>query len=426
MEVFDYVVIATNPLLSLSLYKIFNTLYSEVIYNKTVEKISYFLYCVIISIVSILTSLPIVFFIVNIILFFMISLNYEGKVLMKIINVFWIYAILTIIETIIVSFTGLLSINPFEQSNYNSIVGILLIRIILLVFSYIIYGNKNNFKKDIDLPQKYYVSIILVLVGTLYLFIRTLQTPNLKVVDVLISAMIVLTINIVIILLFENLYKSFSVKIERDILWEQTRAYENQNEIINRVTSSLKSIKHDMSNHLSVLGELSRNDKIDELQNYIYSMSLKTEVSDRVLNSDNFIFDSIINFKLMELKDEDVEISLNVVVPSNIEILAYDLTVILGNLLDNAIRALKTPHENKKLQIQARCSKGSLLIYVDNTFSEDIIRQHGKIITSKDDKENHGLGLKNIEKSLENYNGFIKISHTEKIFSASVLIPYGN
>lgn len=271
MEVFDYVVIATNPLLSLSLYKIFNTLYSEVIYNKTVEKISYFLYCVIISIVSILTSLPIVFFIVNIILFFMISLNYEGKVLMKIINVFWIYAILTIIETIIVSFTGLLSINPFEQSNYNSIVGILLIRIILLVFSYIIYGNKNNFKKDIDLPQKYYLSIILVLVGTLYLFIRTLQTPNLKVADVLISAMVVLIINIVIILLFESLYKSFSVKIERDILWEQTRAYENQNEIIKRVTSSLKSIKHDMSNHLSVLGELSRNDKIDELQNYIYS-----------------------------------------------------------------------------------------------------------------------------------------------------------
>lgn len=406
MEVFDYVVIATNPLLSLSLYKIFNTLYSEVIYNKTVEKISYFLYCVIISIVSILTSLPIVFFIVNIILFFMISLNYEGKVLMKIINVFWIYAILTIIETIIVSFTGLLSINPFEQSNYNSIVGILLIRIILLIFSYIVYGYKNSFKKDIDLPQKYYLSIILVLVGTLYLFIRTLQTPNLKVADVLISAMVVLIINIVIILLFESLYKSFSVKIERDILWEQTRAYENQNEIIKRVTSSLKSIKHDMSNHLSVLGELSRNDKIDELQNYIYSMSLKTEVSDKILNSDNFIFDSIINFKLMELKDEDVEISLNVVVPSNIEILAYDLTVILGNLLDNAIRALKTPHENKKLQIQARCSKGSLLIYVDNTFSEDIIRQHGKIITSKDDKENHGLGLKNIEKSLENYNGF--------------------
>jgi sensor histidine kinase regulating citrate/malate metabolism len=44
----------------------------------------------------------------------------------------------------------------------------------------------------------------------------------------------------------------------------------------------------------------------------------------------------------------------------------------------------------------------------------------------KKNKENHGIGIPSIKKSLENYDGEIRIEYTETVFSVSVIIPYIN
>jgi len=50
-----------------------------------------------------------------------------------------------------------------------------------------------------------------------------------------------------------------------------------------------------------------------------------------------------------------------------------------------------------------------------------------KLITTKDDKENHGVGLGSVQQSLEKYNGAMEIHHRDKMFYVDVLIynqPY--
>ena len=47
---------------------------------------------------------------------------------------------------------------------------------------------------------------------------------------------------------------------------------------------------------------------------------------------------------------------------------------------------------------------------------------NGEIITSKNDSKNHGYGLKNTEKTVEKYDGYMEINHSESIFKIDVLL----
>lgn len=421
MEMFDYVSILTYPLIALGLFNIYSSIYDECLYGGSVEKISYLIFVVFMGVTTIFFSKPIIFMIVNILSFFFISFNYEKNVIFKIINSIFAYIFLLIIDVIITMLTGLTNINPFHENEYNSIFGVILIRIIWVVLTNIFNRYKSNSYNTIKLPLQYYLSILAVLVGTLYLFIKLLSFEEATILDLIVSIIFVLTINTIIIVLFENLYKLFTLKIETNILIEQTRAYENQNEVISSATETLSSLKHDIKNHISILCELNRNGKIKELQEYISNMQSQINEIDNISRSNNFIFDSILNLKLKNL--EDIDLTVEIDVPNNIEILAYDLMVILGNLLDNSLEALYKLEKNRVLKITSKISKENLLIFIDNSFNNEISFQNGNFLSTKKNKDNHGIGLKNVKKVLKSYGGYLNINYTKEIFSVTIVIP---
>jgi sensor histidine kinase regulating citrate/malate metabolism len=224
------------------------------------------------------------------------------------------------------------------------------------------------------------------------------------------------------IIIDEKIYNSIIVKNEKRILKQQNIAYENQAEIINQSTESIRSLRHDMKNHLIILREIYANDKTDEIEPYIGK--ILEQMDSRIFSqSNNFVIDSIINFKLRQLKNKDVDITLDINVPQIINILAYDITVILGNLLDNAITAVEQS-EKKMLNLSISCNMGNLIILMDNSFNGNLIIENEKFRTTKSFKANHGIGYTNIEKSLENYEGEIRTDYTKDIFSVSIIIPY--
>jgi sensor histidine kinase regulating citrate/malate metabolism len=133
----------------------------------------------------------------------------------------------------------------------------------------------------------------------------------------------------------------------------------------------------------------------------------------------------MINFKLGQLRNNGIQVSLDVNVPQELNISTYDLTVILGNLLDNAITAIKKA-DKKLLDLNISCSMGNLIIIIKNTHNNIIEISDNEFSTTKKNKENHGIGIPSIKKSLENYDGEIRIEYTETVFSVSVIIPYIN
>lgn len=140
------------------------------------------------------------------------------------------------------------------------------------------------------------------------------------------------------------------------------------------------------------------------------------------MESGNLVIDSILNYKLDYIKSMGVNTHLNIKVPSDLELESFDMVVILGNLLDNAMEALKKLKENRILWVSIKYDRGILIIRTQNNFDGKASVGSKGFTTTKEDKGNHGLGLKNIESTLEKYNGLLEYTYTDNMFKADVLM----
>lgn len=430
MQIFDILVLSTNPLQAFSLYILNREIYLFPCSKKTRELSTYFLYCIFLSLIYLTFKTPISMLVCTIFSIFLTTTNYSGSLVFKGIYSVVVYIFFLVIEVLISLFSGLISLDLTEKVEYNSIFGLLIARTLLLVLVIIFRQSLDLKRNNINFPLQYCLSILIVLLGTLFLYINYLKVIPFAIVSIFVSTVIILTINIIVLSLFSEIYKSLSLKLERDVLQEQTRAYENQTEIIKCASNSIASLRHDMQNHLTMLSELNKFNKNEELENYLLSITGDLEIGATssgcrtYVRSDNFMVDSIINSKLNELNNLGVEIVVDVKIPTTLNILAFDITVILGNILDNSITALKKDHENKKITIKAKCTKGSLFLFIDNSFDGEIRKDYGEFASTKSNGANAGIGLKNVKTTLLKYEGRLSAEYTDELFSVTILIPF--
>lgn len=423
MLIYDIVFILTLPIYILPLYKLNSCFLGVRLYSKKTEISSYLLYAVCLVLIYNFIRVPIILLVFNIISFFLISLNYYASQLNRIVCSLSIYSLLFIIETIVWRATGYFKLAALENSEYNSIIGIILARVLMLIISYLIQKYKKSKTKNIPIPPYYYLTHILVLIGILYLFLVSLESDFLSITQIVISSVVVSVVNVMIIFIDEKIYDTILENNKSNILKQQNIAYENQTEIIDQSLSAIKSLKHDIKNHIHSLKVFHDNKEHTEFSQYVDRILEEIDGSKELSNSNNFIVDSILNFKLQELNSVDSDINLDIQIPSKLNILAYDITIILGNLIDNAITGINQAYVHKKLSICMHCTKGSLIILIDNSYNGNLNIEGEILKTTKQFSENHGKGLENVKKVVSTYNGEIQINYSKEFFSVAVLIP---
>ncbi len=122
-------------------------------------------------------------------------------------------------------------------------------------------------------------------------------------------------------------------------------------------------------------------------------MSDAVDVGKEYVKTGNRNIDSIINYKVHEARVHNIIVKTHINIPKEFNISSFDLIVILGNLIDNAIEALDKTI-NKKLEIELIFKKGVFYINIKNDFNGEIIKKNDLFETTKRNKKIHGLGLK--------------------------------
>ena len=154
------------------------------------------------------------------------------------------------------------------------------------------------------------------------------------------------------------------------------------------------------------------NEDIDSIKSTVYT--------------ENKFIDSLLNYKIGMAIDKNIQIE--TVVDKNIpKISDVDLCSVLGNLLDNAIEACEKDNiENKTIILHMTVRNSCLLICVKNSISESIISSNPNFVTTKQNKEIHGMGLKSIRSIAEKYSGSFKISEQDGIFFIAEVLLVGS
>lgn len=104
---------------------------------------------------------------------------------------------------------------------------------------------------------------------------------------------------------------------------------------------------------------------------------------------------------------------------------AFDLSIIINNALDNALEACKRQKEgNKTIELNAYQCENMFFIVIKNSFDGTLARNRidGRLLTTKLDSRNHGLGLRNIEVCAEKYYGKAETTIRDKEFELAVML----
>ena len=135
-----------------------------------------------------------------------------------------------------------------------------------------------------------------------------------------------------------------------------------------------------------------------------------------IADTGNYTLDSILNYEYERAKAYDIEISYDCVIPKELELSPKDMSIILMNLLDNAIEAVRK-EEKKKITCKIVYRKPQLLIRVTNPCTGET-GTLGK--TTKKNAVEHGYGLKNVEKVTDQYLGTMKVERKKDEFDVKI------
>lgn len=404
-----------------TIYKLMYVFFKDRILSHKSELLSYFFYYLIISILYLKVNVPIITLMSNIILLTFVSFNYKASYRNRFIAICLIYLILLITETITVLLIKYLILSfSSTNSEYLSTLGYVLSRLIGF-FTALFIENYSNIKKGIEVSTSYWVSILTISISSLYIIITLVDSQ----MDVIKSSIIISLLFVIIVLIFylyDGLMSSAEMKIEKSMLEQERRYYANEFQLMKSSVENTAALKHDMANHIGTIGSLISKNEVSKALDYIFQLERYTDFDNKYVDSGNLVIDSILNYKLDRAKSIGADIHTNIRVPSDLELESFDMTSILGNLLDNSIEALEKLKENKVLCVSIKYERGVLIIHIKNTFDGNVSNDDNGLTTSKEDKYNHGLGLKNIEATLQKYHGLLKYDYTDKLFKADVLM----
>ena len=210
-------------------------------------------------------------------------------------------------------------------------------------------------------------------------------------------------------------------------LYSQVALHEQFGGVIPEIASrtqleKINTIRHDIKNSLFVIKSYAKEEDMISIINYVDSLDSSFEYNKAYSETGNIALDSIINYKLKDIDTQNIGLDVDISVPDAIGIDSIDIVTIVGNLLDNALCALEKIQQGKfKLSINFT-EHGCLSIHAENSYCGNITYDNRGNIKSSKDNEFSGYGIKNIQLSVDKYNGYVDVKHDRYIFSVDILM----
>jgi sensor histidine kinase YesM len=214
-------------------------------------------------------------------------------------------------------------------------------------------------------------------------------------------------------------------KLNRYLLEQQISLYKQEFQAIQHTQNQIHSLRHDWSNHLMLLSEYIYARKYPEAQDYISQLKENIRATYNYSNTGNYDVDCILNYYLAKAEEYGCDITTSFSIPVESFLSSFDLNILMSNLLENALEALRCS-EDKKLDICLRYEKNLFYISVYNTFQTPIQPDKNFFRTTKKDSVHHGYGFQNMDAVIHKYEGTSSFQIKGNLFMADIILAVIN
>lgn len=239
--------------------------------------------------------------------------------------------------------------------------------------------------------------------------------------ETLVALVVIGLIDISSFYLFDKVNEGYRQKLESRILQERISMYDNQFAVMQQSRQNLTSLRHDLEKHTLLLKSYLEDKQYEKAVEYINQIGNFIDVSGEYVRTGNQEIDVILNYALGRAKQMGAGIETRIILPNSTFMPEFDLNILLGNLLDNALEALERA-EDRYLSIEMRYDRGIFTIVLENSFDGNVKKKGEEFLTRKEEEGIHGIGMKNMNEIVEKYGGKQEIEVSENRFKMKLIL----
>lgn len=388
--------------------------------------IAFFLFIVTGYISKWLPNIPLKFFVLILLMFYLILLHKDSwwKRIFFVLFPTFIYALCELLVIFVMSFFLGSDNSTLVSATTQQRVAIFFAEsmFLILIELFIRYKSNddsifNSFRTELLLMLSINIAFIFIISGLFYynnFFLTTKTTLNIALFSiVLISGISIFTLY--------KIAKKSKETMETNLKLQQIEMEHKLTEDLADVVNNLRSLRHDMNNHMNILQGLLSLEEYQEATNYLNSISSELSVANQFIFVENKVLSVLINSKIDKASTLGIPIETEILV-NDFPLNEKDLCALIGNILENAIEAAKQA-KSPNITFSIKKENHQLCILCENTFLVTPIVQNGEFITTKAEKQYHGIGTKNIKSIVKKYQGQTDFFFDE-LFRVSIVIPY--
>lgn len=189
---------------------------------------------------------------------------------------------------------------------------------------------------------------------------------------------------------------------------------------LSKLYAENRKAAHDFRAHLDMLSSLLESGETTEASQYLKTIRAKQTTRIFLVNCHHPVLDALLNQKARLAQEKGISIQFKVNDLSSLTIDPTDITVILSNLLDNAIEACDKCAD-KKIEVMVLLESSFFFSIRNTSFPVHIVSDH--ITSTKADPSLHGFGLENVKTLLKKHNGEYVMLYENGWFQFSAEIP---
>lgn len=234
-------------------------------------------------------------------------------------------------------------------------------------------------------------------------------------------------------LILKKLIESNEKEILVEIYQNRINDMEEHMKDVEHLYDGIRGMRHDMKNYVADLEVMLRNGNRenntdyyqDEVKKYLDGLSDAMEELEMKCNTGNPVTDIVISRKMRAAREKEISFSCDFIYFPQMDISAFDVSIILNNGLDNAMEAAEK-EKKPYISLDSYIRGNMFFIEIRNSFTGELnFDEAGKTLQTCKKETGHGLGLKNIRNCANKYYGKVDWMVQDGEFILTVMLQMG-
>lgn len=225
---------------------------------------------------------------------------------------------------------------------------------------------------------------------------------------------------LVVIVMFQNWKEMQEEQRGQELVLNQISDMKKHIEEVEKLYRDIRSMRHDMGNHIQTLEHLVAHNNMDDATEYLEYLKNEWDEVSPEIKTGSPVIDVILMEKLREAKERQIRFLSDFHYPHNTKLNAFDLSVIMNNALNNCMENVSG--DDPYISISSFRKNSIFMITIKNSFGGQLNFGDSDLPETTKSGREHGIGLNNIRRVARMYMGDISLEQGNEEVILSIMM----